>query len=185
MSQIKLVGFSGSLREGSLNTSLLNSLSELMPDGATFEPLSIAEIPLYNADLDVDGTRPEAVEAFKSAIDAADGLVVVSPEYNYGVPGVVKNALDWASRPGFASPLKRKPVGLMGVGPGASGTMRMQEKLKSDLVAMLCQLFPHPGVAVRQARPKFDESGLVDESTREFIADYLAGLVEWVGSQKS
>lgn len=180
MTNVKLVGFSGSLRSASLNTRLLHSLPELLPDAASLEILSIAEVPLYNGDLDEDGSRPAAVEAFKSAIAEADGLIIVSPEYNYGVPGVTKNAIDWASRPGFRSPMAHKPVGIMGASPGGSGTMRMQEQLKQQLMGMVANPFPHPGVAVKEAKSKFDDERLTDESTRDFVADYLRQFVAWV-----
>jgi chromate reductase len=185
MTEIKLVGFSGSLRKASMNTRVLNTLPELLPDGASLDVLDIGELPLYNGDLDEDDARPDAVEAFKSAIRAADGVVIVSPEYNYGVPGVVKNALDWASRPGFRSPMSYKAVGILGASPGGSGTMRMQEQLKTQLMAMLAQPFPHAGVAIKAAHEKIDESGITDESTREFVAKYLDGFVAWVRDANS
>jgi chromate reductase len=185
MPDTRLVGFSGSLRGASLNTRVLHALTELLPDGVQLDFIDAGTLPLYNGDLDQDDTRPEAVEAFKLAIANADGLVIVSPEYNYGVPGVVKNALDWASRPGFRSPMAYTPVAMMGASPGGSGGMRMLEQLKTQLMAMLAQPYPHAGVAIKDAKSKVDESGLHDESTREFVSTYLDGFVAWVRDANS
>lgn len=177
---LKVLGFAGSLRRGSFNRSLIGSCRELAPEGLTVDVFDIDGIPLYNADLDNDESRPEAVREFKGAIEAADGVLIASPEYNYGVPGVLKNVLDWASRPGFASPFFQKPTGIMGAAKGRSGTMRGQERLKLNLLGMGSQVFPHPGVAVSAAASKFDDGRLTDESTREFLAKYLESYAGWL-----
>lgn len=117
---IRLVAISGSIRRASHCTTVLRSLPPLLPPGVTLDIFPLDEVPLYNADLDGD-KRPAAVVQLKSAIASADGLVLCSPEYNYGIPGVLKNAIDWASRPGFASPLKGKPVLIMTASPGTAG----------------------------------------------------------------
>ncbi len=184
MSTVRLFGFSGSLRKGSLNTQLLHALGGLLPADVSLQTFDIGTLPLFNSDLDSDETRPEAVTQFKQGITSADGVVIVSPEYNYGVPGVVKNALDWASRPGFNSPMSYKPVALMGASPGGSGTMRMQEQLKQVLAAMLAQPFPHPGVAVKDARNAITDEGL-SEGTAKFVRGYLEGYVDWVRDANS
>jgi chromate reductase len=178
---LRVVGFAGSLREGSFNRALLNAVLELAPADLTVEPLEIRGIPLYNADLDTDEHRPHAVVTLKRAVEQADGVLIVSPEYNYGTPGVVKNVVDWASRPGFDSPFLRKPVGIMGAARGRSGTMRGQEQLKLTLLGMASQVFPHPGVAVDDAPRKFDDEGrLTHEATRKFVASYLEDFTAWV-----
>ncbi|QXD16424.1 NAD(P)H-dependent oxidoreductase [Rhodocaloribacter litoris] len=180
-SSLHILGLAGSLRARSYNRALLRAARELAPDGVEIETFDLAPIPLYNADLDTDERRPEAVTRLKEAITAADAVLLVSPEYNYGVPGVMKNALDWASRPGFRSPMAYKPTGIMGASAGASGTMRGQEQLKLNLLGMIAHVFPHPGVAVTRAADKFDdELNLVDEATRKFVRQYLEAFAGWV-----
>ncbi len=177
---LELLVIPGSLREDSYNRALARSLVELLPDGAVTDVFELHDVPLYDADRDTDEDRPREVRALKESIDRSDGLLVVTPEYNYGVPGVLKNALDWASRPSFRSPMAGKPTGIMGASPGAGGTMRGQEQLKLILLAMAAPVFPHRGVAVTRAGEKFEEGSLVDESTRDFIREYLASYVAWV-----
>lgn len=180
-STLRLVGIAGSLRTGSLNRALLEAALGLVPDGVEIVPFDIAPVPLYNGDLDEDERRPDPVVRLKEAIFRADGVLLVTPEYNYGVPGVLKNTLDWASRPGFRSPMAGKPVGMMGASKGASGTMRGQEQLKLTLLGMGSQVFPHPGVAVSKAQERFDAKGeLADSGTRDFVADYLEALSTWI-----
>jgi chromate reductase len=177
---LTIAGLAGSLRERSFNRALLRAARELAPAGVQVEIFDLASIPLYNADLDTDEARPEPVRRLKAAIDAAGAVLLVSPEYNYGVPGVLKNAIDWASRPSFRSPMAYKPTGIMGASKGASGTMRGQEQLKLNLLGMAAQVYPHPGVAVRQAAGKFDDAlHLTDEATREFVQQYLARFADW------
>lgn len=177
---IEVLGFAGSLRSGSYNGSLLRTASELAPEGMVVEPFDIAEIPLYDADRDTDDRRPRAVRDFKRSIDAADVLLVVTPEYNQGLPGVTKNAIDWASRPGRASVLRGKPTGVMGASPGPWGTARAQEQLKLALSAPLARVMPHPGVYLRRAGEKFDEDGrLADEDARRRVRGYLEDLAAW------
>ena len=180
-SPLRVVGMAGSLRRRSFNRALLRAAQELAPETLQIDVFDLAPIPLYNADLDTDADRPEPVARLKAAIDEADAVLIATPEYNYGVPGVLKNALDWASRPGFRSPMAGKPVGFMGASPGASGTMRGQERLKLVLLGMIAQVFPHPGVAVRDARQKFDDDlRLTDEDTRAFLRKHLAAFEAWI-----
>lgn len=178
--RLDLVAIPGSLRTGSLNRALARALDELCPDDTAVEVLDLHDIPLYNGDLDTDQDRPAPVQALKDRIREADGVILVTPEYNHGVPGVLKNALDWVSRPSYRSPMAHKPCGLMGAAPGGSGTMRAQQHLKVILLGMAAQVFPHPGVAVSRARDKIREGRLEDEGTREFVASYLAELASWV-----
>src|SRR6476659_1837718 len=123
---VRLAGISGSLRKGSFNTRLLNNVLKLLPEGMTMEILPIGDLPLYNADLDLPEAkqRPDAVNRLRDQLARSQGLVLVSPEYNYSIPSPLKNAIDWASR-GEDSPLLRKPVALMGATPGLWGTVRM------------------------------------------------------------
>ncbi|MCA9736628.1 MAG: NAD(P)H-dependent oxidoreductase [Gemmatimonadetes bacterium] len=178
---LTIVGIPGSLRAGSYNRALLRAAAELAPSDLAIELFDIAEVPLYNADLDTDEARPASVRALKDAVDSADGVLLAAPEYNYGVAGVLKNALDWVSRPGFRSPFRDKPTGMMGAAPGLSGTMRGQEQLKLNLLGMAAAPFPHPGVVVPRCREKFDEDlRLTDDSVRDFLASYLEGFRDWV-----
>ncbi|MEX0600257.1 MAG: NAD(P)H-dependent oxidoreductase [Rhodothermales bacterium] len=176
-----ILGIAGSLRAGSYNRALLRTARELAPEGVQVDIFDLTPVPLYNADVDTDEQRPPAVTAMKQAIAEADAVLLVSPEYNYGVPGVMKNALDWASRPAFRSPMARKPTGLMGASAGTSGTMRGQEQIKLNLLGMIADVFAHKSVAVPRASEKFDDDlRLVDERTREIVTRYLADFAAWV-----
>jgi chromate reductase len=177
---LHVIAIPGSLRGASLNRALLRAARELAPDGLSIELHELHDIPLYNQDLDADDVLPEGVRRFKDAVEAADAVLIATPEYSYGIPGVLKNALDWASRPSFRSPFAGKPVGILGAAPGGSATMRGQEQLKLNLLGMVAQVFPHRGVAVGRARTKFDEERrLVHEPTREFLREYLRGFARW------
>ncbi len=174
-----LIGISGSLREGSLNTALLEAMKELLPSGTTLAVRSIGAIPLYNGDLDVDG-GPEPVGALKRDIEVADGLIIATPEYNYGVPGVLKNALDWVSRPAFKSVLVGKQVAIVGAAPGIVGTARAQAELRNTLFGTLAEVFPYPEILVGQARQRLAEGQFSDEGTRKIIAEMLERYVTWI-----
>jgi chromate reductase len=180
LEHIHVLGFAGSLRKGSYNQALLRTAIELAPVQISIIGHSIAEIPLYNADLDNDRDRPEAVEDFKAAIARADALLIASPEYSHGVSGVLKNALDWASRPAGSSPMLDKPAAIMGATTGKWGTARAQKHLRSVLAAMGTHVLLKPEILVSRAQDKFDEDGrLIDEGTREFVAMMLDNLYEW------
>lgn len=171
-----LVGISGSLRKGSLNTMLLEAMKELLPNDTKLTVRSIDEVPLYNGDLDVDG-GPEAVRALKADIDAADGLIIATPEYNYGIPGVLKNAIDWVSRPAFKSVLVGKPVAIVGAAPGVVGTARAQAELRNVIFGTLAEVFPHPEILVGQAKQRLDAGKLTDETSRRLVAGFLTAYV--------
>jgi chromate reductase len=172
-----LVGISGSLRKGSHNTMLLEAMKELLPEGVELTVRPIDDIPLYNGDLDVDG-GPDSVRALKADIDAADGLIIATPEYNYGVPGVLKNVIDWVSRPAFKSALVGKPVAIVGAAPGIVGTARAQADLRNVLFGTLANVFPHPEVLVGQANQRFTDGKLTDAPTRTLLQTYLAAYVK-------
>jgi chromate reductase, NAD(P)H dehydrogenase (quinone) len=121
------------------------------------------------------------VVRLKAAVAAADALLLVTPEYNHSVPGVLQNAIDWASRPGMKSPLAGKAAGIMGASTGAIGTARAQQQLKLVLLGTLSLVMPHAGVLVGQAKEKFDASGtLTHEPTRQFVAAYMKEFETWV-----
>lgn len=177
---IEILGFAGSLRTGSYNRALLEAADRHAPDDIRVRHVLLDEIPLYDADLDTDERRPEAVRAFKRSIAEADAILVATPEYNRGLAGVTKNAIDWASRPNRRSVLRGKPAGMTGATPGPWGTARAQQQLELALSAPLARVMPHPGLYVRRAHEKFDADGrLADEATRERIVAYLRDLAGW------
>ncbi len=182
---IKILGIAGSLRESSINRALLEAARAQAPEHAIVEIAEIADIPLYNQDLDNDKDRPLPVEALKSAVAEADAILIATPEYNFGVPGVLKNVIDWVSRPAMRSPLAHKPVGIIGASLGALGTARAQEQLKTIMLATLSILFPHPGVLVGGAAKKFEDGQLVDDATIAFLSDYMEQFSTWLSKTAS
>lgn len=172
---VHIVGLSGSLREGSYNTHLLKAALELLPQGSTLEIVHFDDVPMYNADLDI-GDRPEPVRLFREALAKADAFLISSPEYNYSIPGGLKNAIDWASR-GQDAPLLGKPVALMGATPGMWGTVRMQLAFKAVFQFLDMKHVAKPEVLIAQAHTRFDEQGkLTDEKTRELVNRLLVAL---------
>jgi chromate reductase, NAD(P)H dehydrogenase (quinone) len=177
---LRILGVAGSLRSGSLNRALLRAARELAPDGMTIEIFDLADVPLYNGDVEALGDPP-GVAAFKAAIVAADGVLMATPEYNHGVPGVMKNAVDWASRPPREAPLGGKPVGLIGASPGQTGTARGQSQLRQAFEFTNSYCMPQPELLVFKAHEKFDGEGrLTDLDTAEYLKRYLAAFGDWV-----
>lgn len=177
--RIQVLGFAGSLRRGSYNRAALRAATELMPEDGHLEVHDLAEIPLYNGDVEAAGFPP-SVERFKAAIRAADALLIVTPEYNYSLPGVLKNALDWASRPPQESPLHGKPVALMGASMGGFGTVRAQHHLRQVCVFTNMHPLNQPEVFISTAHEKFDAEGrLIHDRTRENIRKLLEALLIW------
>ena len=177
---IRVLGIAGSLREGSYNRALLRAAREEAPDGLEIEIFSneiLKRIPLYNEDVRSRGD-PEPVEALKEGIRGADGLVIATPEYNHSVPGVLKNALDWASRPPDETPLHGKPVAIMGASTGSWGTVRAQMHLRAFFVDHDMPAVREPEVLVRDAEEKFDDEGrLTHDVTRYFVRQLMEALV--------
>jgi chromate reductase, NAD(P)H dehydrogenase (quinone) len=137
-------------------------------------------IPLYNADIEAKGD-PSPVATFKDAIRQSDGLLIATPEYNHGVPGVMKNAIDWASRPPRNAVMNSKPVGLIGASPGMTGTARGQSQLRQAFEFTNSYAMPQPEILVFHANEKFDAQGrLTDETTRKSLQHYLAAFELWV-----
>jgi chromate reductase len=181
---MKVLGISGSLRKDSFNTRLVRAAIQLAPEGMTIETADLAALPLYNDDVRAAG-YPPAVAAFRDAIRGADALLIATPEYNYSVSGVLKNAIDWASRPP-EMPLAGKPLAIMGASAGLSGTMRAQYHLRQ--IAVFVDLLPlnKPEVMVRNAGEKFDADGvLTDEDTRTHVRKLLEALAVWTKRLKS
>ncbi|HEU0013345.1 MAG TPA: NAD(P)H-dependent oxidoreductase [Longimicrobium sp.] len=182
--EIRVLGMAGSLRAGSYNRALLASAVELAPGGMRLEAWDgLRDLPFYDAGLDTDEQRPAAVVDLKRRVAEADGVLVVTPEYNASVPGVLKNAIDWASRPGHRSPFAGKPVGMMGAANGLAGTARAQMHLREILFSLLSQVYPHPGVQVAQSPAKFQDGRLADPAARDFVAAYLSGFAAFVRSR--
>lgn len=182
--KIKIIGFSGSLRKGSFNTAALAAAQQLCGDDTEIEIFDISDFPPFNQDREQD--PPANVAKLKAAIRAADAVIFSSPEYNYSVPGHLKNVIDWASRPYGDSAWEGKPALIMGASSGAIGTARMQYHLRQTMVFL--NMFPlnKPEVMIGNAASKFDDSGnLTDEKTREFIKQAVAALVEETRRRKS
>ncbi len=175
---LNVLAFVGSLRQGSYNRLLLKAAMELQPVGLEIENFDIAPIPVYNEDVREMGFPP-VVETFREKIRAADALLVVTPEYNYSMPGVLKNAIDWASRPPD-QPFNDKPAAIMGASGSLLGTVRAQYDLRRSCVFLNMHLVNKPEIMITQAHNKFDASGrLMDETTRKLIAELLVNLAAW------
>ncbi|HYF54619.1 MAG TPA: NADPH-dependent FMN reductase [Salinarimonas sp.] len=178
LGSIRVLGISGSLRKGSYNTAALRAAQELAPEGMTIETAVIGDLPHYDDDIRVAGYPPE-VARFRAQVAAADAVLFVTPEYNYSIPGVLKNAIDWASRPPEPA-FNDKPVAIMGASGGVIGTARAQYQLRQMLVFLNAHPINKPEVMIGQASTKFDEAGkLTDEPTKQFIRDLLGSLATW------
>lgn len=178
MRTTRVLGFAGSLRKGSFNRALLEVLAERAPRFMEVEPFGLADIPMFDEDLETDGD-PRSIEALKSSIEEADGLLIVTPEYNHGLPAVTKNAVDWASRPPEKA-LKEKPVAVAGASPGMTGTARAQGALRRSLTSVGAYVMPEPEVLVARAHEKFESGELVDEETEAFLDEFLESFVAWI-----
>lgn len=176
----QVVGIAGSLRLGSYNQALLHAAQRLAPATIDIRTYSIAEIPLFSEDIE-RSEIPDAVAALRQAVAAADGLLVATPEYNHGVPGVMKNAFDWLSRPPGKSVLNGKPSALMGASVGITGTARAQSQLRQSFVFTNSPVLLQPEVLVGRANEKFDSDGqLTDETTRRFLVFFLKEFATWI-----
>jgi chromate reductase, NAD(P)H dehydrogenase (quinone) len=181
MTAVSLLGISGSTRKASMNRALLVALSELLPEGVTMSLYDgIEQLPIFNSDL----AEPNTVLALKAAIAAADGVVFAVPEYNYSIPGGLKNALDWVSRPPATSPLRGKPIGLVGAATGMSGTIRAQNHMRQMLVYSDSPVLNQPEVLIPRAQERFVDGKLVDESTRQLVARFATAMVAHIGRYK-
>ena len=183
---IRVAGIPGSLREGSLNKALLRAAVELAPAAMEIRTYTgLGDIPPYNEDVFVRGD-PQPVAVMKAAISEADAILISTPEYNYGVPGVLKNAIDWASRPAGKSVLNRKPAAIMGCSPGLGGTIRAQHALRQTFVFTETYVMLQPEIKIPAAAPLFDSSvRLIDENTRQHLKKFLDALVVWIERFKS
>ena len=175
---IRILGIAGSLRRESYNRAALRAATQLAPEGATIDVFELDGIPGFTEDEERD--PPAKVVELKQRIREADAILIVTPEYNYSVPGVLKNAIDWASRPYGDSAWNGKPAAIMGASIGALGTVRAQYHLRQMFVFL--NMFPinQPEVMIGNASARFDSQGnLTDEATKELIRQLLQNLVEW------
>ncbi len=171
---MNLLCLSGSLRAASSSRAVLDHICGRLPAGVSATRFDIGSLPHYDADLG----QPEVVEDFKAAIEKADGLVIVTPEYNYSVPGVLKNAIDWASRPAYASVFRDKPVFVASTSGGALGGVRAQSHLKYILNGMLARVFPWQEVVVTHANQKVKDGVFSDPAVEAFLAEAIGAFIE-------
>jgi chromate reductase len=186
--KLKILGFAGSLRVGSYNKALLRAAANLLPENATLEIFDLDGIPPFNQDLEKD--MPRKVIEFKSKIRNADALLIATPEYNYSVPGVLKNAIDFASRPYGDNPFDEKPVAIMSASIGMLGGARAQYHLRQMFVFLNMYPINRPEVIVTFAPDKFDEEDgkLLDDDTKKFLGQLLQNLANWarrLGGEKN
>jgi chromate reductase len=176
---LTILGIAGSLCKASYNRAALRAAQQLIPEGIRIETFELDGIPPFNQDL--EDPAPEKVVRFKAAIRAADAILFVTPEYNYSIPGVLKNAIDWASRPYGDNAWDGKPVAIMGASMGSLGTARAQYHLRQTFVFLNMYPLNKPEVMISNASERFDENGnLTDEDTRRHIRKLLEALAVWV-----
>lgn len=174
-----ILAISGSLRRASFNTALARHIASVAPSGVSVEVVRLNDVPLYDGDVEDASGRPSSVIALQKRIAAADGVIIATPEYNFSIPGVLKNALDWVSR--GERPFFRKAVGVVGASGGPIGTARSQYHLRQNLQGLEAQVMPKPEVFVSNADSKFDAEGrLTDAETAGFVAAWVGAYVEWV-----
>ena len=180
----RIVAFAGSLRTGSYNRALVEAAAELAPDGMSIESIEIGALPFYNADVEARGD-PLTVIAFKAGLAAADGILIATPEYNDGLPGVLTNAMDWGSRLPGRAPLVGKPVAVMGASPSQTGTARAQLHLRQVLNHVQARVLPPPELLVGRAHERFDrELRLTDPATRKVLGDLLLRFSRWIERER-
>jgi chromate reductase, NAD(P)H dehydrogenase (quinone) len=172
---IRIAGISGSLRQASFSTALIKLLGRHLQSAIELSLLDIADVPLYNEDLDGD-IQPAAVQAVNAGIAQADAILFVTPEYNHGVPGVLKNTLDWVSRPVFNSALKGKPVSIITSSLAFTGGVRAQYQLRETLTSMLAHVVPGPEVVVGGVHTKFQDEAFLDQPTLDFMLSSIDRL---------
>jgi chromate reductase len=181
--QTKVLGIAGSLRKTSYNKALLRTARGLMPENTAFEIFDLEGIPPFNQDLEEQ--PPQEIIEFKAKIRSADALLIATPEYNYSIPGVLKNAIDWASRPPRDNVFDRKPVAIMGASTGIIGTARAQYHLRQCFVFL--NMFPinRPEIMISHVAEKIDQDGaLKDEKAKQLIAQLIKNLIAWTGKIK-
>jgi len=182
--KIKILGFAGSLRKKSYNMALLQNAIDLKPDNMALEIFDLSSIPIYNDDVREIG-YPEQVEIFRKKIAESDGLLIATPEYNYSIPGVLKNAIDWASRPPN-QPFDGKPIAIMGASGGISGTIRAQMHLRDICVYVNMIPLNKPQLFIQKAKEQFDDAGkFINDASRNQLKKLLEALGNWTLTIKS
>jgi chromate reductase, NAD(P)H dehydrogenase (quinone) len=177
-SHVRILGIAGSLRRGSYNQAALRAAKLLVPENSEVDLFQLDEIPMFNED--DEKSPPSSVVELKNSIRSADAVLIVTPEYNYSIPGILKNAIDWASRPQGDNAWPGKPAAIMGASLGAIGTARAQQHLRQIFVALNLVLLNKPEVVIADAAHRFDESGnLIHEPTKQLIQELLKNLVDW------
>jgi chromate reductase len=183
MTAFSILGISGSLRKASYNTAALHAAQELAPEGVTIEIADISAIPIYNDDVRAAGI-PASVLALGAEIARADAVLIATPEYNFSIPGVLKNAIDWISRLPD-QPFKNKPVAILGASPGPVGTARAQYDLRKVFVFLDAHVLNKPEIMISNAGTRFDAEGkLTDETSRKFLASQIEALRAWAARLK-
>jgi chromate reductase len=178
--QFRIGAIAGSLRQRSFNRALLRAASELAPAGMMIQPIEIGELPFYNADVEAKGD-PASVAEFKQAIQDSDALLIATPEYNDGIPGLLTNAIDWGSRLPGRAPLTGKPMAVMGASPSQIGTARAQHHLRQLLAHVQARTLPPPELLVAAAHERFDaELRLTHEGTRRVLRTLIERFERWI-----
>jgi chromate reductase len=178
MSQYQILTIVGSLRRDSLNKKMANAIIKLAPPEFSFKHAEIGDLPLYNQD--DDANQADSVRRFKGEIEAASGLLFVTPEYNRSIPGVLKNAIDHASRPYGKSSWGGKPAGILGVSPGAMGTAMAQQHLRNVLAAVGMPAMPLPEAFIQAKEGLFDEAGDIGEGSKKFLQGWMDKYIAWI-----
>jgi chromate reductase, NAD(P)H dehydrogenase (quinone) len=176
----RVAGISGSLRKASYNTAALRAVQELAPESLDIDIVTLEDVPLFNQDVEAEGW-PDRVRLLRERVQAADAVIFASPEYNYSITGVLKNAIDWLSRPEGDAPLNGKPAAIVGATPSFVGTARGQAHLRQIVFYNAMPLLPTAEVLIARAGDRFDDEGrLTDEKTRTVLEDMLGKFAEWV-----
>jgi chromate reductase len=180
--RLRIAGISGSLRKGSYNTALLRAIASLGTERFDLDIVTLEDVPPFNEDVERIGWPPP-VQALRDRLEPARGIVLATPEYNYSIPGVLKNAIDWLSRPERKGPIFGKPVAIVGATPSRVGTARAQAHLRQVAFYNAMPLIPSVEILVALAGDKFDDDGqLIDGDTRDYLRDMVTRFVDWVES---
>jgi chromate reductase len=182
---LRIAGISGSLRKGSYNTATLRALKALAPDRLDIDIITLHDVELFNEDVEAEGWPPN-VQKLRQRIEPADAVIFATPEYNYSIPGVLKNAIDWLSRPERKGPIFNKPAAIIGATPSMIGTARAQAHLRQVAFYNGMPLLPTVEILVARAGDKFNDDGsLVDEKTEKFLTDLATQFAQWVDRHRS
>lgn len=177
---IRIAGISGSLRKNSYNTATLHAARELAPEGMEIDIITLHDFPLFNEDVEAQGW-PAPVQAVRDRVENVDGVIFAVAEYNYGMSGVLKNGIDWLSRPTGKGPIVGKPVGIVGASLSMVGTARAQEQVRQAAFYNKMPLLSSAEVLIASASNRFDDSGkLTDEDTRKFLKQMLQAMRDWI-----